>query len=168
MPGTSFEYTVTDESNNDSASVEVVISSGNDTVVGNEQDNIISGGPGNDILTGGAGTDIFVWNAGDEGVAGAPAMDIVTDFNIAEGDVLDFSDILVGEESGNLTDFISITEDGSDIVIELKPDATDVTQIVTLQGKSLVDLGLGGFDTSTQQAEMINKLVQDGHVSVDS
>lgn len=129
---------------------------------------MIFGTAGNDILTGGGGKDIFVWNAGDEGIAGTPAMDIVTDFNIAEGDVLDFSDILVGEESGNLTDFISITEDGSDIVIELKPDATDVTQIVTLQGKSLADLGLGGFDTSTQQAEMINKLVQDGHVSVDS
>ncbi|HAO24260.1 MAG TPA: hypothetical protein DCQ49_03955, partial [Methylophaga sp.] len=121
-----------------------------------------------DILTGGEGKDIFVWNAGDDGVAGAPANDTVTDFNIAEGDVLDFSDILVGEESGNLTDYISITEDGSDIVIELKPDASDVTQTITLEGKSLADLGVGGFDASTQQAEIINKLVQDGHVNVDS
>lgn len=137
-------------------------------VTGQDTDDILQSTAANDILTGGAGKDVFVWNAGDEGIVGTPAMDIVTDFNIAEGDVLDFSDILVGEESGNLTDFISITEDGSDIVIELKPDATDVTQIVTLQGKSLADLGLGGFDTSTQQAEMINKLVQDGHVSVDS
>lgn len=139
-----------------------------DTLSGSDANEMIIGGAGNDILTGGAGKDIFVWNAGDEGTAISPAEDIVTDFDISEGDVLDFSDILVGEESGDLTDFISITEDGSDIVIELKPNATDVTQVVTLQGKSLADLGVGGFDTSTQQAEIINKLVQDGHVSVDS
>ncbi len=53
-------------------------------------------------------------------------------------------------------------------MIELKPEAGDVTQKVTLQGTSLADLGVGGFDASTQQAEIINKLVQDGHVNVDS
>lgn len=141
---------------------------GDDVLSGTAANEMITGGAGNDILTGGAGQDIFVWNVGDEGTSISPVNDTVTDFNIAEGDVLDFSDILVGEESGNLTDFISIIEDGSDIVIELKPTAEDVTQTVTLQGKSLADLGLGGFDTSTQQAEIINKLVQDGHVNVDS
>ena len=141
---------------------------GDDVLSGTPANEMITGGAGNDILTGGAGQDIFVWNAGDEGVVGAKASDTVKDFNIAEGDVLDFSDILVGEDAGNLTDFISITENGSDIVIELKPEAGDVTQKVTLQGTSLADLGVGGFDTSTQQAEIINKLVQDGHVNVDS
>lgn len=150
------------------AFAELVGGDANDELLGTDADELIIGGAGDDILTGGEGEDIFVWNAGDEGVAGSPANDTVKDFNIAEGDVLDFSDILVGEESGNLTDFISITEDGSDIVIELKPEAGDVTQKVTLQGTSLADLGVGGFDTSTQQAEIINKLVQDGHVNVDS
>lgn len=189
---TEFEYSVTDEAGNVSEPVTVVINAGtgavipgdggepttpniingtrgHDEIIGTDQDDIITGGQRNDILTGGEGKDIFVWNAGDDrSFIGQDPSDIVTDFNIAEGDVLDFSDILVGEEAGNLTDFISITEDGSDIVIELKPDAGDVTQTVTLQGKSLADLGLGGFDTSTQQAEIINKLVQDGHVNVDS
>ena len=150
------------------AYAELAGSDANDELLGTDADELIIGGAGDDILTGGEGKDIFVWNAGDDGVAGAPANDTVTDFNIAEGDVLDFSDILVGEESGNLTDYISITEDGSDIVIELKPDASDVTQTITLEGKSLADLGVGGFDASTQQAEIINKLVQDGHVNVDS
>jgi len=177
LPPADFEYNVTDEDGNSSESVVVGISSsatiisgddGDNQIVGSDADNVIIGGSGDDILTGGAGKDIFVWNSGDEGISDSPANDTVTDFNISEGDVLDFSDILVGEEAGNLTDFISITEDGSDIVIELKPDASDVTQKVTLQGTSLAELGLGGFDTSTQQAEIINKLVQDGHVNVDS
>ncbi len=188
---TEFEYSVTDEAGNVSEPVTVVINAGTGTIIpgegepntpnvingtrghdeliGTDQDDIITGGQRNDILTGGEGKDIFVWNAGDDrSFIGQDPSDIVTDFNIAEGDVLDFSDLLVGEEAGNLTDFISITEDGSDIVIELKPDAGDVTQTVILQGRSLADLGVGGFDTSTQQAEIINKLVQDGHVSVDS
>ena len=190
---TEYEYSVTDEAGNESEPVTVVINAGTGTVIpgdgddepgtpniingtrghdeliGTDQDDIITGGQRNDILTGGEGKDIFVWNAGDDrSFIGQNPSDIVTDFNIAEGDVLDFSDLLVGEESGNLTDFISITEDGSDIVIQLKPDAGEVTQTVILQGKSLADLGVGGFDTSTQQAEIINKLVQDGHVSVDS
>lgn len=163
---------VTEDSNStatETAYAEIAGETTDDTLTGSDANEMIIGGAGNDILTGGAGKDIFVWNSGDDAVvAGEPAKDVVTDFDISEGDVLDFSDILVGEESGDLTDFISITEDGSDIVIELKPNATDVTQVVTLQGKSLADLGVGGFDTSTQQAEIINKLVQDGHVSVDS
>lgn len=150
------------------AYAELVGTSADNQLIGTDSDELIIGGAGDDILTGGDGKDIFVWNAGDEGVAGVPASDTVKDFNISQGDVLDFSDILVGEDAGNLTDFISITEDGSDIVIELKPEAGDVTQKVTLQGTSLADLGVGGFDASTQQAEIINKLVQDGHVNVDS
>jgi hypothetical protein len=158
----------TSSSVSETAYAELTGQSTDDELIGTDANEMIIGDAGDDILTGGAGKDIFVWNDGDQGTSITPANDTVTDFNIAEGDVLDFSDILVGEDSGSLTDFISITEDGSDIVIELKPDAGDVTQTVTLQGKSLTDLGLGGFDTSTQQAEMINKLVQEGHVNVDS
>ena len=176
LPSVNFEYKVTDEDGLSSDDVVVTIKSAatgvvedgaDNTLIGADGDNFIIGG-GNEILTGGAGEDIFVWKAGDEGTAEAPARDIVTDFNVAEGDVLDFSDILVGEELGNLTDFISITEDGADIVIELKPDANDVKQVVTLQDTSLADFGMGGYDTATQQADIINKLVQDGHVNVDS
>ena len=129
------------------------------------------GGAGNDILTGGDGADLFVWQAGDEfNLSNISAQDTVTDFNVEQGDVLDFADILVGEESGDLADYIHIEDNGVDTVIELKPEGAggDVKQTITLQGTTLADMGLGGFDTSTQQAEIINKLVQDGHVNVDS
>ncbi|AFI85214.1 retention module-containing protein [Methylophaga nitratireducenticrescens] len=188
IPDTEFEYTTTDEAGNISPPVSVVITAGDDIpdpttpniiqdgrgnneLIGTDQDDVIIGGAGNDILTGGDGADLFVWQAGDEfNLSNISAQDTVTDFNIEQGDVLDFADILVGEESGDLADYIHIEDNGVDTVIELKPEGAggDVKQTITLQGTTLADMGLGGFDTSTQQAEIINKLVQDGHVNVDS
>jgi Ca2+-binding RTX toxin-like protein len=188
IPDTEFEYTTTDEAGNTSPSVSVVITAGDDIpdpttpniiqdgrgnneLIGTDQDDVIIGGAGNDILTGGDGADLFVWQAGDEfNLSNISAQDTVTDFNIEQGDVLDLADILVGEESGDLADYIHIEDNGVDTVIELKPEGAggDVKQTITLQGTTLADMGLGGFDTSTQQAEIINKLVQDGHVNVDS
>ncbi len=45
-------------------------------------DDLLEGGTGNDTLTGGAGDDTFVFATGD-------GADIVTDFELAGGDVLD-------------------------------------------------------------------------------
>jgi Ca2+-binding RTX toxin-like protein len=191
IPDTEFQYSVTDAAGNESDTVKAVITSGdavlenpdsgepniikdgrgNNELIGTDQDDVIIGGAGNDILTGGDGADLFVWQAGDEfNLSNISAQDTVTDFNIEQGDVLDFADILVGEESGDLADYIHIEDNGVDTVIELKPEGAggDVKQTITLQGTTLADMGLGGFDTSTQQAEIINKLVQDGHVNVDS
>ena len=191
IPDSEFQYSVTDAAGNESDTVKAVITSGdavlenpdsgepniikdgrgNNELIGTDQDDVIIGGAGNDILTGGDGADLFVWQAGDEfNLSNISAQDTVTDFNVEQGDVLDFADILVGEESGDLADYIHIEDNGVDTVIELKPEGAggDVKQTITLQGTTLADMGLGGFDTSTQQAEIINKLVQDGHVNVDS
>ena len=61
----------------------------NDTIIGNQVANRIEGGAGPDTLTGGGEADTFVWRAtGDTGVA-VPAMDLITDFNRAQGDLID-------------------------------------------------------------------------------
>lgn len=67
---------------------------GDDTLIGDERDNILSSGAGNDQLTGGegadtlsggAGGDLFVYNdVRDDG-------DVITDFSSAEGDCLGFA-----------------------------------------------------------------------------
>ena len=65
-----------------------VLGNVDDTLNGGEGDDILVGGDGNDILTGGNGADQFVWKDGDTGT------DTVTDFNAAEGDVLNLADLL--------------------------------------------------------------------------
>jgi T1SS-143 domain-containing protein len=142
---------------------------GNDNLMGNDGDDTLIGGAGNDILTGGDGADIFQWNAGDEGTAGSPAVDFVTDFSSAEGDSLNLADLLQGEESNDITNYISVAQSGSDVVIEVTPDGAggDMNQVITLQDTT-VDQLAGGIDTSgMSQADIINTLITNGQLNVD-
>ncbi|WP_273149901.1 beta strand repeat-containing protein, partial [Methylophaga thiooxydans] len=136
-----------------------------DTLNGGAGDDILQGGGGSDLLSGGSGDDIFMWRAGDDGTVGSPAMDFVTDFNDNGDDVLDISDLLVGEESGDLTDYLSVMESGSDVVIEVTPSGAGAhTQVITLQNTSLSDLGANPADS---QADIISSLISQGHIHVD-
>jgi Ca2+-binding RTX toxin-like protein/lipopolysaccharide export system protein LptC len=81
--------------------------SGNDTLLGGDGDDTLMGGPGNDVLTGGKGADTFVWKAGDVG------KDVIKDFSVAEGDRVDLWNLLQGETSATLQNFVRlVTADG--------------------------------------------------------
>ncbi|MDO8958204.1 MAG: retention module-containing protein [Rhodocyclaceae bacterium] len=68
---------------------------GADTLSGGVGDDILIGGAGSDTLAGGLGADTFVWRLADVGDGTGPAPhDLVTDFSVAEGDVLDLSSVL--------------------------------------------------------------------------
>jgi Ca2+-binding RTX toxin-like protein len=73
---------------------------GKDTLLGGDGDDTMAGGAGIDKLTGGKGADIFTFNTSDfwiENAAGDQvynkSVDIVTDFNPLEGDVLKFVEL---------------------------------------------------------------------------
>lgn len=68
---------------------------GNDQIYGYEGDDTIIGGNGSDLMSGGAGADTFVLDSLDAG-------DLITDFNGAEGDMIDLSG-LVGEADAPLS-----------------------------------------------------------------
>lgn len=73
----------------------VIGTAGDDTLLGTSFADIISGGAGDDTLTGGAGNDVFKWALADAGTTGAPAVDVITDFNTAANtDKLDLRDLL--------------------------------------------------------------------------
>lgn len=74
----------------------------NNILIGNGAKNILNGGAGNDILiggggldklTGGTGADIFKFVGLSDSVVGANR-DIITDFNMAQGDKIDFSQMV--------------------------------------------------------------------------
>lgn len=67
---------------------------GNDTLTGNGANNFLAGLGGNDTLTGGAGGDTFAWLSGDTG------SDTVTDFKVADGDMINLSGLLTGTSLG--------------------------------------------------------------------
>ncbi|MBN2978731.1 type I secretion C-terminal target domain-containing protein, partial [Pseudomonas lactucae] len=84
---------------------------GNDTLNGGAGNDILVGGRGNDVLTGGAGADTFVWLKGDTNTSGG--FDRITDFKHGEGDKLDLSDLLQGNNDTNLSSYLKLTTDAS-------------------------------------------------------
>ncbi|AOE86888.1 retention module-containing protein [Pseudomonas sp. TCU-HL1] len=84
---------------------------GNDTLYGGDGKDLLIGGKGNDILWGQGGADSFAWKSGDAGVAGSPAQDVVKDFKLSEGDKIDLSDLLQGENTSTIDNFLKLIVD---------------------------------------------------------
>ncbi|MDE1168681.1 MAG: retention module-containing protein [Pseudomonas sp.] len=76
---------------------------GDDKLDGGAGNDILVGGRGGDTLTGGTGADTFVWLKGDTG------KDTITDFKIGDGDKIDLSDLLQGENENNIDSYLKIT-----------------------------------------------------------
>ncbi|MCG9748070.1 Ig-like domain-containing protein [Shewanella sp. Isolate8] len=129
---------------------------GSDMLIGGAGEDILIGGLGDDTLTGGSGkadseADTFVWQQGDTGT------DHITDFDINQ-DKLDLSDLLQGENGGNLEDYLHFTVDNGSTTIEI--DANNdghVDQTIVLDGVDLSHLG-------TTDGQIINGLLgSEGH-----
>nr|WP_255303161.1 VCBS domain-containing protein [Cobetia sp. 5-11-6-3] len=121
--------------------------SGTDTLKGGDGADLLIGGTGNDILTGGDGADTFQWMSGDDvNSEGGMATDTITDFSVADGDVIDLSDLLQSNgDADALSSFLHFESDGDGgTTIEISVDGSagsNVTQEITLQD---VDLTSGG------------------------
>jgi len=72
---------------------------GNDVLNGGAGHDTLNGGPGGDTMAGGLDADIFVWHSTNEGAALTSAgvdsanLDVILDFNAAEGDKIDVRSI---------------------------------------------------------------------------
>jgi Ca2+-binding RTX toxin-like protein len=144
-------------------------STGADRLAGSNGNDLLWSGAGNDTLTGGAGSDVFAWRLGDAGSPGSPATDTVTDFNNANGgDVLDLRDLLVGEDAGNLANYLHFSVAGGSTTISISStggfsggySSAAVDQVVTLQNVDLV--GALGND-----AAVITDLISRGKLITD-
>jgi surface adhesion protein len=80
---------------------------GNDTLDGGSGNDILIGGSGNNVLTGGSGADTFVWAKGNTGSSE------ITDFKASEGDRLDLRDLLQGDTTASIDNFLKITTDAA-------------------------------------------------------
>ncbi len=116
---------------------------GNDTLVGDAGNNIFVGGAGHDVLTGGDGADTFVWKASDAGTVGAPATDVVTDFNADDGDKLDLSQLFTDEARDNLDSYLNIVHANGNTVLNISTSGESTAgrfdQVIVLQNSNLTD-----------------------------
>ncbi|MFN3829209.1 MAG: retention module-containing protein [Tepidimonas ignava] len=149
---------------------------GNDTLIGDAGNDTLAGGAGNDSLTGGLGADVFKWSLGDQGTTTTPARDVVTDFNPVQGDKLDLRDLLQGENSSNLGQYLKFTTEGAGsatkLVLQIDHDGGATfgeTQRIVFDNYATLDalatsLGLSSGATG---ADVINKLKTDGKLITD-
>jgi Ca2+-binding RTX toxin-like protein len=154
---------------------------GDDTVVGGSGADTISGGAGDDVLSGNsllAGdlvTDVFKWELADIGTKGAPASDVVKNFDNqaagSGGDVLDLRDLLIGEHSAtNLDDFLHFELSGANTIVHVSAtgefatgyNAAKEVQTITLENTDLFAAG-----TLNTDQQIINDLLTKGKLITD-
>ncbi|CAB3654893.1 retention module-containing protein [Achromobacter kerstersii] len=141
---------------------------GNDILYGGTGNDVLVGGKGNDILVGGSGSDTFKWELNDQGTAAAPAVDRIKDFSNAtianQGDVLDLRDLLQGEHTGTLSQFLEFKKQGNDTVINVSTNGDlqhNVNQKIVLENVDLTNNG------ALSSAQVINDLLTKGKLIVD-
>ncbi|MEM5474669.1 VCBS domain-containing protein, partial [Hoeflea sp. AS60] len=116
----SFTYTISDGNGGEATATVTITVRGADEapVLGDAGDNLLFGGAGGDLLNGGAGSDTltggdgadtFVFDAAALADADADICDLIADYNIAEGDVIDLS-ALLGSETvvGHVADYVKM------------------------------------------------------------
>jgi len=133
-----------------------------DAQAGTDGDDTLVDQSGDSILTGGDGVDLFVIDGSGGG------HNTITDFSIAEGDVLKISDVLdmsgeAGTPDGIVSGFdIAVSVEGSDVTLHITNSAG--TSDVTLKGinasaefdgaTTLDDLILGGLQVDFNPDDM--------------
>jgi Ca2+-binding RTX toxin-like protein len=109
---------------------------GSDVLLGSQNADHLTGGVGGDLLIGLSGSDVFDYNSLGEG------LDTITDFAAGEnGDILDFSDLLIGYVDGlsNPANFVQLqqfqTPNGPGTTVAVNADGIDFdfVSMATLQ-----------------------------------
>ncbi len=136
---------------------------GNDVLTGAAGNDRLDGGAGNDVLTGGMGTDRLTGGGGADTFRYADYReggDVITDFNMLEGDKLDLTALFAANglgakgtiaalAEGYLT--LTLASDGVNVGFDrdgaLKSSYASVT-LATLQGHDLLDINLTAIMTS--------------------
>ncbi|ACQ92884.1 Hemolysin-type calcium-binding region [Tolumonas auensis DSM 9187] len=114
--------------------------SGEDVLLGGYGTDTLIGDLGNDILTGGDGADIFTWTSADIG-----SSDTITDFSIAQHDMLDLTDVLTNEPANDLTNYLSFgTNTDGDVLVNVHASGdvniTDMTIVIQNPTDTLTEL----------------------------
>ena len=136
---------------------------GMDVLVGGDGDDRLYGGAGKDTLWGGVGNDTLYGGAGDDSLEGGAGNDtFVFGVNRGNDTIEDFTD---GEDKIDLSaitgisgfEDLTVTQDGTDVVISLSSNAADVgTGTIRLENFSIGDLDANDFLFAEIPAPMIS------------
>ncbi|GGC12757.1 hypothetical protein GCM10011494_34490 [Novosphingobium endophyticum] len=105
---------------------------GADTLTGGDGSDLLHGGIGDDLLYGEDGLDTLFGGSGAdtfffEAASAFNNTDVVSDFSTNDSDVIDIADVLDGYYTAgvdDITDFVQITDDGTDSSLAIDQDGT--------------------------------------------
>ncbi|WP_338415330.1 Calx-beta domain-containing protein [uncultured Sphaerotilus sp.] len=155
---------------------------GNDTLSGGDGNDKLLGGMGVDVLTGGLGSDVFAWSLGDSGALGTPSVDTITDFDTrlpsAGGDIIDLRDLLAGEKTSTLENYLEFSFSGSGstatttIHVSSNGAFTGGTYSAAAEDQAIVLAGVDlraslGLDNTATDLDIISKMLTQGKLIVD-
>ncbi|GJL49764.1 MAG: hypothetical protein NPIRA01_09910 [Nitrospirales bacterium] len=123
---------------------------GDDLLHGGAGDDDLYGNDGLDTLYGGAGADVFFF----ESASAYNDIDVIKDFNVADSDAIDISDLLSAYDpmTDAIADFVSFSNDGNgNSELYVDQDGTggtySMSQIALLEGN--IDLDAGTLETNS-------------------
>jgi hypothetical protein len=138
-PDATYSYSTTDEDTNVSTPAQVVIEVTEPTLLGS--------------------SDTFTWTPADLPVSGT-GHDVVSSFDVSEGDTLDLSDLLQDNGVSNQIDGLAVGDAGSEhLQINIRDTAGNIVQEL-----ELVDVAV--FNSIAAQTTLV-QLIDNGHVIVD-
>jgi hypothetical protein len=178
---TSSAFTYNDQLGGSYGNDNLVGTAGADTINGGIGDDTLIGGRGNDLLIGGDGSDVFEWHLADAGTTGIPSIDTINDFNLSPvssgGDMLDLRDLLVGEGSGSLANFLHFEQSGADTIVHVSTTggfATDAHTVGAPSGavssaenQKIVLEGVNMIGVYTTDQQVIQDLLTKGKLHTD-
>ncbi|MCY1389965.1 repeat domain protein [compost metagenome] len=144
---------------------------GNDLLLGGDGEDLLFGGMGDDVLNGGSGADQFAWLKGETG------HDLVQDFRIGEGDVLNLADLLQGETgtAASLSHYLNFSVSAGSTTIGINPTGVSggtTTQSIELSNVDLSAHYLGqagnGVLSAGATTSVLDGLLGDHAVKVDT
>ncbi|NHI01412.1 retention module-containing protein [Oceanimonas sp. MB9] len=139
---------------------------GNDTLHGGSDIDVLLGGGGDDLLAVGLGSNVLSGGAGHDhfhfSETDLNSLNTITDFEKGV-DVIDLGELLSGEEAGNLSDYLTFSQDGKDTLLSVSPEGDgDGTQQIRFEDTNLMDLyGVTG------SADLVQAMVDDQSLQVD-
>jgi Ca2+-binding RTX toxin-like protein len=144
---------------------------GRDTLSGLAGDDRLAGGLGGDTLTGGSGADDFVFSSVSDsirtssGTAHTAGRDLVTDFNAAEGDIVDLSTLGFSGLGNGFNGTLKVVVNGAGTQTALKSLETDAdgNQFeILFSGNLKADLNRDTVDFgNTTGSKIVNTLTRD-------
>ncbi|MBW2501463.1 MAG: hypothetical protein JRD39_00860, partial [Deltaproteobacteria bacterium] len=137
---------------------------GNDTLNGLAGDDVLSGGIGSDTLDGGADNDALFVGSGDDTLDGGSGLDTfkvaegndtITDYSLADGDVVDISGVI---DTG-AGDYLAVSKNLDDNSVKLSVfDSSDIE-------KGSVSFDNIDYDTDLTTGDELDSLL--GQINID-